>query len=53
MIAVGGRRFSLPFWRLAAFGIAVNGFGAVTFGKTAYQRYYAIDGSQRTLHQPD
>lgn len=53
MIALGGRRFSLPFWLLAAFGIAVNGFGAVTFGKTAYQRYYAIDGSQRTLHQPD
>ncbi len=53
MIALGGRRFSTPFWLLAAWGIAINGFGALTFGKAAYRQMYFIDGSQRVLHQPD
>lgn len=53
MIAVGNRRLSLPFWVLAAAALLVNGFGALTFQRGAFARYYFVDGSQRVLHQPD
>lgn len=53
LIALGGRRFALPFWLLASFGIAVNLFGAVTFDRAEGARFYYIDGSQKILHQPD
>ena len=53
MIAASARRFTFPFWLLAAWSVAVNAFGAVTFDRPASARYYFIDGSQRILHQPD
>lgn len=53
MIAVGGRRLSAPFWLLGAFAIAVNAFGAVTFQRGPFARYYYVDGTQKILHQPD
>lgn len=53
MIAVGGRRYSVPFWLLAAWGLVVNGFGALTFDRAEASRYYYIDASQRILQQPD
>jgi hypothetical protein len=53
MIAVGGRRLSAPFWALGALALAVNAFGAVTFQRGAFARYYFVDGSQRILYQPD
>jgi hypothetical protein len=53
MIAVGGRRFSAPFWALGAVALVVNGFGALTFQRGAFAPYYFVDGSQRILHQPD
>ena len=53
LIAVGGRRLSPPFWALAAVAVAVNGFGAVTFQRGAFARYYFVDGTQKILHQPD
>ncbi len=53
MIAVGGRRLSAPFWLLAAAALVVNGFGAISFQRGAFGRYYFIDGSQKILHQPD
>jgi hypothetical protein len=53
MIAVGGRRLSAPFWLLAAIALVVNGFGAVTFQRAPFGRYYFLDGTQRILHQPD
>lgn len=53
MIAVGGRRMGAPFWALAAWGVAVNGFGAATFDRAEGARFYFFDGSQRVLHQPD
>jgi hypothetical protein len=53
MIAVGARRFSPPFWVLAALAVVVNAFGAITFQRAPYARYYFVDGSQRILHQPD
>lgn len=53
MIAVGRRRFTGAFWVLAAWGVLVNGFGALTFDRAEGARFYFIDGSQRVLHQPD
>jgi hypothetical protein len=53
LIAVGGRRLSIPFWILVAWAVLVNGFGAVSFQRGAFARYYFVDGSQRVLHQPD
>jgi hypothetical protein len=53
MVAVGGRRLSAPFWLLAAIALVVNGFGAVTFQRAPFTRYYFVDGTQRILHQPD
>ena len=53
MIAVGARPMKAPFWLLACWSLALNGFGAVTFGSSRYADYYVIDRTQRTLHQPD
>ncbi|APR77623.1 Hypothetical protein A7982_02970 [Minicystis rosea] len=53
MIAVGGRHLSIPFRLLAAIAIVVNAFGALTFQRGPYDRFYYIDGTQKILHQPD
>jgi hypothetical protein len=53
MMAVGGRRLSVPFWLLGAAALVVNAFGAISFQRGALSRYYFVDGSQRILHQPD
>ncbi|MBK8257122.1 MAG: hypothetical protein IPK82_31180 [Polyangiaceae bacterium] len=53
LIAMGGRSFKAPFWVLAAWGILVNGFGALTFDRAGSNRFYFVDPSQRILHQPD
>lgn len=53
MIALGARRFSAPFWLLGAFAIAVNAFGALSFQRTGFDRFYFLDRTQKILHQPD
>jgi hypothetical protein len=53
MIAVGGRRLGAPFYALGAAAIVINGFGAVTFQRAGFERFYFFDRTQRTLHQPD
>jgi hypothetical protein len=53
MIALGARRFAAPFWALAAWGIAVNAFGALTFDRAGGSRFYFFEPTQRVLHQPD
>lgn len=53
MIALGGWRWRWPFFALAAFGVAVNGFGAMSFDRPSYARYYFIDPTQEILHAPD
>lgn len=53
MIAVGGRRLSVPFWLLGALAIVVNGFGALTFQRAGASRYYFQDNTQKIIHQPD
>ena len=38
---------------LAALALVVNAFGAWTFGRSEYQRFYFTDPTQRILFQPD
>ena len=51
LIALSGRRFGRLFWMLAAFSIAVNTFGAVTFDR--YPQFYDTDPTQSVIFQPD
>jgi hypothetical protein len=53
MIALSGRRLGAAFWSLGALAVAVNAFGALTFQRTGFERYYYLDRTQRILHQPD
>lgn len=53
LVALSGRRFGPPFWLLFAFAVAVNAFGAVTFQRAGFEKYYFLERTQRILHQPD
>ncbi len=53
LLAVGGRPMRWFFGAAAAWGIAWNLFGAVTFDKTQFDRFYFRDGSQTIVYQPD
>ncbi|WP_437594050.1 hypothetical protein [Sorangium sp. So ce1000] len=53
MIAVAGRRFGPPFYALGAAAIVINGFGALTFQRAGFERFYFVERTQRVLHQPD
>lgn len=51
LLAMNRRKFGPVFWALAAFAIAVNTFGAVTFDRM--WQFYDGDASQNVLFQPD
>jgi len=53
LLAVGARPMRRVFAAFAAWGIAWNVFGAATFDKTQFDRFYFRDGSQTVLYQPD
>jgi hypothetical protein len=53
MIAVSGRRFGLGFVACAIVAVAVNAFGAVTFQRSRFDRFYFVDRTQKILVQPD
>lgn len=52
-LALSGRRLGAFFWTLTLVAIAINAFGAVTFDRPKYARYYYNQASQGTLYQPD
>ncbi|MRG90923.1 hypothetical protein [Polyangium spumosum] len=53
LIALGRRRLGGWFWALAVVSVLVNAFGAITFQRAGYGRFYFIDPTQKILHQPD
>jgi hypothetical protein len=55
LLALGQRRISAPFGAAAAWGVAINLFGAITFdrGDPKLDRYYFRESSQAVLYQPD
>lgn len=53
LIALGGRRLRAPFIVAAVFAIAVNAFGALTFQRAGYEKYYFVDRTQQVVFEPD
>jgi len=53
MLAVSGLKFRAVPVVLTLVGIAINTFGALTFGRPEYRAYYFIEPSQRVIYQPD
>jgi hypothetical protein len=53
LIAIGGRPMRTLFSSAALWGIAWNAFGAATFDKAAYAKFYFTDGTQTIVYQPD
>lgn len=51
-LAISSFRLSRPFWALAAIGVAVNTFGAITFDNPRYERFYLQNGGG-PIHPPD
>jgi hypothetical protein len=52
-LALSGRRLGPLFWGLTAIAIAINAFGALSFDRPQYARYYYVQPSQAALYQPD
>jgi hypothetical protein len=53
LLALGARPMRPLFAAAAAWGVAWNLFGAATFDKAAFDRFYFRDGSQTIVYQPD
>lgn len=53
LLAVGGYRWSPPMKVAWVWAVAINLFGAVTFGRPEYAKYYYIERSQRVIYQLD
>jgi hypothetical protein len=53
LLATGGFRFGTLFFLAGVWAVAINGFGALTFGRPQYGRYYHQEATQRVIYQPD
>jgi hypothetical protein len=53
LLAVGARPMGKLFVAAAAWSCAWNLFGALTFDKAQFDRFYYREGSQTVLYQPD
>jgi hypothetical protein len=53
LLAIGARPMGRLFGAAAAWGVAWNLFGAATFDKAPFDRFYFREGSQTVVYQPD
>jgi hypothetical protein len=53
LLAVGGRPIGKLFKAVAIWSLAWNLFGAMTFDRVQYDKFYFREASQRELYQPD
>jgi hypothetical protein len=53
LLAIGGRRLGALFWTLAVWSVVVNAFGAATFDRSKYNKYYYSQPSQELLYEKD
>ncbi len=53
LFALGGYRYRTLFTAAALWSVAINLFGALTFGRSAYAAYYYQDNTQKIFYQPD
>jgi hypothetical protein len=52
-LPLSGRRLGAVFWALTLLAVGVNAFGALTFDRPAYAKFYYMQPSQGALYQPD
>ncbi len=53
LLAIGGAAGRRGFWVAGALAVVVNGFGALSFDRAAWARYYHVERTQTVLFQPD
>jgi hypothetical protein len=53
LIATTGHRFGKLFTAAAVWSVAINAFGAATFDRAQYKKFYFEDASQKILYQTD
>lgn len=53
LVAVNGFVGRRLLYALSAVALVVNAFGAKTFGRAEYARFYVTERTQRVLYQPD
>jgi hypothetical protein len=53
LLAIGGRPLGRAFKSLAVWAVAWNLFGAVTFDRGQFDKFYFREATQRELYQPD
>jgi hypothetical protein len=53
LLAVGARPMGKLFAAAALWSCACNAFGALTFDRAQFDRFYYRDGSQTIVYQPD
>ena len=53
LLALGGHELKGLFALAGAWAIAVNAFGAYSFGRPSMSGYYFSDASQKIIFQPD
>ncbi len=53
LLAIGGRPLGRAFKGLAVWAVAWNLFGAVTFDRGQFDKFYFREATQRELYQPD
>ncbi|MBK7580980.1 MAG: hypothetical protein IPI67_12305 [Myxococcales bacterium] len=51
--AIGGFRLGPLFWSTAVWSIVINCFGALTFQRPKFAKYYHQEGTQTVMYQPD
>jgi hypothetical protein len=53
LLAIRAPRLSRLFYIAAAWSVAWNAFGALSFGRRGYEGYYFREGTQSVVYQPD
>lgn len=54
LLAIGVRELARPAFAVAAaWSITINAFGAVTFERPRFRKYYFVEHTQQVLYQPD
>ncbi len=53
LLALGFQRFGRFFYLAVAWSLAVNLFGALTFQRQGWNKYYYIEPTQKVIYEPD
>jgi len=53
LLAIGGNSFRALFLAAALWAVAVNAFGALTFQREGWEKFYYSQGTQKTLYEAE